>query len=138
MDQLLAAYPKDVRFVYKQMPLYQIHQNAMNASKAAVAAAKQGKYWDMHDELFKNSSNLALDQIKKVAEKVGLDMTKFEADMNSPETDKFIKDELATAQQTDVNGTPTFFINGKRVMNRTIDGMKQMVDDELKKVKGAS
>ena len=138
MDQLLAAYPKDVRFIYKQMPLYQIHQNAMNASKAAVAAMKQGKYWEMHDELFKNSSNLALDQIKKVAEKVGLDMTKFEADMNSPETDKFIKDELATAQQTGVNGTPTFFINGKRVMNRTIDGMKQMVDDELKKVKGAS
>jgi len=136
VDQLLAAYPKDVRFFYKQMPLVQIHQNAMNASKAAVAAGKQGKYWEMHDELFKISSNLALDEIKKVAEKLSLDTKKFEADMNAPETDKYIQDELAVARQTDVSGTPTFFINGKRVNNRSIQGMKQMVEEELKKSTG--
>jgi protein-disulfide isomerase len=138
VDQLLAAYPKDVRFVYKQFPLTMIHQNAMNASKAAVAAIKQGKYWEMHDELFKISRNLAIEEIRKSAEKIGLDMKKFEADMNSPETDKLIKDDMATAGQTDVSGTPTFFIGGKRVMNRTVEGMKQMVEDELKKPKGAS
>ena len=138
MDQLLAAYPKEVRFIYKQMPLIQIHQNALNASKAVVAAGKQGKYWEMHDEVFKISRNLVLDEIKKAAEKLGLDMKKFEADLNSPETDKLVKDDLATAAQTDVSGTPTFFIGGKRVMNRTIEGMKQMVEDELKKAKGAS
>lgn len=135
MDQLLAAYPKDLRFVYRQMPLFQIHQNAMNASKAAVAANKQGKYWEMHDELFKIYRTLSLDEIKKVAEKLGLDMAKFEADMNSPETDKYIQDELAVARATDVSGTPSFFINGKRVMNRSFEGMKAMVEEELKKVK---
>ena len=138
VDQLLAAYPKDVRYIFKQFPLTMIHQNAMNASKAAVAAGKQGKFWEMHDELFKISRNLAIEEIKKSAEKLGLDTKKFEADMNSPETDKLIKDDMATAGQTDVTGTPSFFIGGKRVVNRTIEGMKQMVEDELKKAKGAS
>ena len=138
MDQLLAAFPKELRFVYKQMPLIQIHQNALNASKAALAANKQGKYWEMHDELFKISKNLSLDEIKKAAQTVGLDMTKFEADMNSPETDKLIKDDLATAAATDVTGTPSFFINGKRVVNRSFEGMKAMVEDELKKTKATN
>lgn len=135
MDQILAAYPKDLRFVYKQMPLTQIHQNAMNASKAAVAAGKQGKGWEMHDELFKISSNLSLDEIKKVAVKLGLDMAKFDADMNSPETDKLIQDDLAVARATNVNGTPTFFINGKLVSNRSFEGMKAMVDEALNNAK---
>jgi len=138
VDQLLAAFPKDLRFVYKQMPLVQIHQNAMNASKAAIAANKQGKYWEMHEELFKISKNLSLDEIKKVAEKLGLDMKKFEADMNSPETEKILQDDLATARATDVSGTPSFFINGKRVTNRSFEGMKAMVEEELKKPKGTS
>ena len=138
MDQLLAAYPKDLRFVYKQMPLTQIHQNAMNASKATVAAGKQGKTWEMHDELFKIYTNLSLDEIKKVAEKLGLDMKRFEADMNSPETAKVIQDDLAVAQATGVNSTPTFFINGKIVTSRTFEGMKAMVDDALKKAKETS
>lgn len=136
MDQVLAAYPKELRFVYKQMPLFQIHQNAMNASKAAVAAGKQGKYWEMHDELFKISKNLAPEEVRKVAEKVGLDMKKFDADLNSPEVDKLVKDDLSVAASTDVTGTPAFFINGRRVMNRSFDGMKAMVEEELKKVKG--
>jgi protein-disulfide isomerase len=135
VDQILAAYPKDLRFVYKQMPLTQIHQNAMNASKAAVAAGKQGKGWEMHDELFKISSNLSLDEIKKVAVKLGLDMAKFDADMNSPETDKLIQDDLAVARATNVNGTPTFFINGKLVSNRSFEGMKAMVDEALNNAK---
>jgi protein-disulfide isomerase len=135
VDQLLAAYPKDVNFIYKHFPLVTIHPNAMNSSKAAIAARAQGKFWEMHDELFKISSNLSLDEIRKAAERVGLDMKKFDADMNSPETAKLVQDESSLAQTTDVNSTPTFFINGKRVSNRSFDGMKAMVDDELKKAK---
>ena len=129
---MLAAFPKDLRFVYKQMPLVQIHQNAMNASRAAVAAERQGKYWEMHDELFKISGNLALDEIKKAAQKLGLDSKRFEADMNAPETEKAIQQDLDIARATDVTGTPSFFINGKRVMNRSFEGMKAMVEDELR------
>jgi protein-disulfide isomerase len=129
---MLAAFPKDLQFVYKHMPLVQIHKNAMNASKAAVAGGKQGKYWEMHDELFKISGNLALEEIRKVAEKLGLDLKRFDADMNAPETDKAIQEDIAVARATDVTGTPSFFINGKRVMNRSFEGMKAMVDEEMK------
>ena len=133
MDQVLAAYPKDVRFIYKQFPLEQIHQNAMNAAKASVAAGNQGKFWEMHDELFKISRNLAMDEIRKKAEELGLDMKKFDADMASPETEKAVRADLEVGKTVDVQGTPTMFINGKRVMNRSLEGMKAMVDEELKK-----
>ena len=133
MDQVLAAYPKDVRFVYKQFPLEQIHQNAMNAAKASVAAGNQGKFWEMHDELFKISRNLAMDEIRKKGEAIGLDMKKFDADMASPETEKAVRGDLEVGKTVDVQGTPTMFINGKRVMNRSLEGMKSMVDEELKK-----
>lgn len=133
MDQVLAAYPKEVRFIYKQFPLEQIHQNAMNAAKASVAAGNQGKFWEMHDELFKISRNLAMDEIRKKAEEIGLDMKKFDADMASPETEKAVRADLELGRTVDVQGTPTMFINGKRVMNRSVEGMKAMVDEELKK-----
>jgi protein-disulfide isomerase len=133
VDQVLAAYPKDVRFVYKQFPLEQIHQNAMNAAKASVAAGNQGKFWEMHDELFKISRNLAMDEIRKKAELIGLNMKKFDADMAAPETEKAVRDDLAAGRSADVQGTPTMFINGKRVMNRSLDGMKAMIDEALKK-----
>jgi len=133
LDQVLAAYPKDLRFVYKQFPLEQIHQNAMNAAKASGAAGNQGKFWEMHDELFKISRNLAMDEIRKKAEEIGLDMKKFDADMVSPETEKVVRADLDLGRTVDVQGTPTMFINGKRVMNRSLEGMKAMVDEALKK-----
>jgi protein-disulfide isomerase len=136
VDQVLAAYPKDVRFVYKQFPLEQIHQNAMNGAKASVAAGNQGKFWEMYDELFKISRNLAMEEIRKKAEQIGLDMKKFDADMASAETEKAVRADLELGKTVDVQGTPTMFINGKRVMNRSLEGMKTMVDEELKKGKG--
>lgn len=133
MDQLLAAYPKDLRFVHKNLPLVQIHKNAMNAAKATVAADKQGKTWEMHDELYKIYTNLSLDEINKVATKLGLDMKQFEADMSSPETEKLVEDDVAVARGVGVTSTPTFFINGRIVTNRSFEGMKAMVEEELKK-----
>jgi len=136
VDQVLAAYPKELRFVYKQFPLEQIHQNAMNAAKASVAAGNQGKFWEMHDELFKIYRELSLENIRAKAQLIGLDMKRFDADMASPATEKAVRDDLTLGRNVDVQGTPTLFINGKRVMNRSLDGMKAMVDEELKKKKG--
>jgi protein-disulfide isomerase len=67
----------------KQFPLPQIHPNADPAARAAIAAGKQGKFWEMHDELYKNGRNLTPETIKGIGEKIGLDMKKFEADQNS-------------------------------------------------------
>jgi protein-disulfide isomerase len=136
VDQVLQAYPKDVNFVMKQFPLRQIHPNADPAARAAVAAGKQGKFWEMHDELYKNGRNLSPETIKGIAEKLGLDAKKFEADMNSDDVKKQVDAELALGQTVNVRGTPSFFINGKIAQNRSVDGFKTQIDDELKKKKG--
>jgi protein-disulfide isomerase len=132
IDQVLAAYPNDVNFVMKQFPLRQIHPNADPAARAAIAAGKQGKFWEMHDELYKNSRNLTPETIKGIAEKLGLDMKKFEADQNSDEVKKQVEEEMALGAKSDVRGTPSFFVNGKIAQNRSLDGFKAQVDAELK------
>ncbi len=87
----------------------------------------------MHDELYKNGRNLTPETIKGIAEKIGLDMKKFEADRNSPEVKKQIDTELALGQTVDVRGTPSIFINGKVLQNRSVEGMKAQIDEALKK-----
>ncbi len=133
VDEALKAYPQtDVKFVMKQFPLRQIHPNAEPAAEAAVAAGKQGKFWEMHDELYKNGRNLSPETIKGIAEKIGLDMKKFEADRQSDEVKKQIDAELALGQQVDVRGTPSIFVDGKVLQNRSVEGMKALIDEELK------
>src|SRR5688572_19385170 len=132
IEEVLADYPNDVRFVYKQFPLTTIHPNAMPASKAALAAGKQGKYWEMHKVLFQNSRALGPEQLKQYAQQVGLDVAKWEADMNSPEIAEHVNAEMREAQAAEVRGTPSIFVNGKRLMNRSKDGFKVMIDEALK------
>jgi protein-disulfide isomerase len=132
IEQVLAAYPNDVNFVMKQFPLRSIHPQADPAARAAIAAGKQGKFWEMHDELYKNSRTLSPETIKGIAEKLSLDMKKFEADMNSDEVKKQVDEELALGAKSDVRGTPSFFVNGKIAQNRTVDGFKAQIDAELK------
>ena len=132
VDPILKAYPNDVKFVYKQFPLISIHPFALGASKASLAAANQGKFWDMHDQLFANNKALQPDKLKEYAQKIGLDMAKFEQDVNAPDVQKQIEEDMKLAQQADVSGTPSLFINGKRVMNRSPEGVKQMIDEALK------
>ena len=130
---MLQQYPKDVNFVYKQFPLPPtMHPNAMPASKAAMAAAKQGKFWEMHDIMFKNQRELSFDKLKDYAKQIGLDVARWEKDFNSPEVQQQIDKESAEGRAADVQGTPTFFVGGKRVMNRSVDGFKQIIDESLK------
>jgi protein-disulfide isomerase len=132
VDDVLKAYPNDVNFMMKQFPLKQIHPNAEPAARAAIAAGKQSKFWEMHDELYKNFRSLTPETIKGIAEKLSLDMAKFEADMNSDAAKKQVEEELALGAKSDVRGTPSFFINGKIAQNRSLEGFKAQVDTELK------
>jgi len=130
---VLQAYPTDVNFVYKQFPLpATMHPNALPASKAAVAAGKQGKFWEMHDIMFKNNRELTYDKLKEYAGQIGLDVARWEKDYNSPDIQSQIDKEKSEGAAADVQGTPTFFVAGKRVANRSLDGFKQMIDDALK------
>ena len=131
LKQVLEAYPKDVRLVYKQFPLTTIHPQAMAAAKAAVAAGRQGKYWEMHDLLFENQRQLSPEKYTEFAEKLALDVAQFQKDMESPEVLAQINRDLQDGKAADVSGTPTLFVNGKRLVNRSFDGFKQMIDASL-------
>jgi protein-disulfide isomerase len=132
VKEALAAYPTQARLVYKHFPLVAIHPQAMNAALAAAAAQRQGKFWEMHEILFANQRALAPEQIKEYARQLGLDMAKFEADLQSDEVKAVVQDDSQLAQRVGVRGTPTIFVNGKVLQNRSLDGFKQLIDPALK------
>lgn len=124
----LKAYPEKTRFVYKHFPLESIHPQAMAAAQAAVAAQKQGKFWEMHEILFKNQRALQDDKLVEYAKQLGLDVDKFKADMKSEEVQKQVRDDMRLARTAGVRGTPTIFVNGKLLRNRSSEGFKEMID----------
>ena len=135
MDQLLKAYPNDVKLVFKNLPLG-FHQQAVPAAKAALAAGKQGKFWEMHDELFANQQKLNGALYEELAKKLELDVAKFKKDMEDPEIAKQIEDDKKIAAANDIQGTPGFFVNGVAVRGAyPLEHFKTIVDRWLKEGK---
>jgi protein-disulfide isomerase len=123
---LLEAYPDDLRHVYKNFPLG-FHKQAMPAAKACVAAGMQGKFWEMEERLFDNPRKLEEEDLRKYAKEIGLDVARFEKDCSGEEVQKLVDADLAAAKKAQVTGTPTLFLNGKRVRNRSEDAMKEEI-----------
>jgi len=134
LDQLLAQYPKDVKVVHKNFPLKN-HQFAMPAAIAALAAHRQGKFWEMHDKIFENSATLSDEKFTEFAKALGLNMDKFSKDSKDPQLLQGIQADLQNGLKAEVRGTPTIFVNGRRVNTGGLDGLKTLVEAELKKVK---
>ncbi len=133
VKQIEDAYAGKVKVVWKNNPL-PFHPNAMPAAKAAMAAYKQGKFWEMHDLLFANQRELSPASYEKWAQQIGLNMDKFKADMASSDVEAEIKADVAQAQQVGANGTPNFFIDGVNVVGaQPFDSFKKVIDDELAK-----
>jgi protein-disulfide isomerase len=131
VEQVLTAYPKEVRLVAKQFPLALLHEHARNAARAALAAHRQGKFWEMYEMLFKNQQALDHESLKRYARKIGIDERQFETDMASPEVESALRADIAEGRQAGVTGTPTFFIDGKRVMSRSFESVRLMVEEAL-------
>jgi protein-disulfide isomerase len=112
IDEVMARHPADVRLVFKQFPL-DIHSQAALAAEAALAAHAQGKFWLMHDKLYANFRDISQDKIMQWAKEIGLDMTRFTADLKSGKYKPVVAKELAQGEQAGVSGTPTLFVDGK-------------------------
>jgi protein-disulfide isomerase len=136
LNQVLKAYPKEVRLVYKDFPL-SFHKQAKNAAKAARAAGEQGKFWEMHDLIFEKFNALTPEMFKEFAQKLNLDMNKFEADFNSNKYDKYIQQDIVMGRNAGVSGTPTLFMNGKRMQRRSFDDFKEAIESNLKQKKAS-
>lgn len=128
IEQIVAAYPKDVKVVFKNMPL-DFHDQAKPAAKAALAAHKQGKFWEYHDILFANQQGLNEAFYVEQAQKLGLNVDKFKADMASPEVEKQLESDIAIAKQNGIEGTPGFFVNGVAVRGAyPFEHFKKIID----------
>ena len=138
---MLEAYPKQVRLVFKQYPL-SYHLHARPAARAALAAGRQKKFWEMHDRIFEYQSALADPQgrtrFSEFARQIGLDVDQFEKAMKDPALEEIINKDLRDGAQAELRGTPTLYLNGRKVQEMTLEGIRRMVDAELRAKVGAS
>jgi protein-disulfide isomerase len=101
-------------FVFRNFPLTEMHPHALAAARMAEAAAQQKKFWEAHDLIFEHQSNLSSGQLLSMAKEAGTDVKKLVADMNSIKIITKVDSDIESGVRSGVNGTPTFFINGKR------------------------
>lgn len=120
LDGLVKRFPGQVRLVYKNYPLA-IHPHGEIAARAGVAAARQGKFWEMHHLLFDNQDRLEQSDLEGYAKQLKLDVGKFRAEMGSDDTVSRIARDKRAADDINLDGTPTVFINGRQVETQLID-----------------
>ncbi len=132
------AYKDKVRFEIKNFPISSSHKNALAAASAAQAAAKQGKFFEMHDTLFDNqkvweSSEDRVKLFEGYAEAIGLNMDQFRKDYSSKETSAIVRADLKEVQALGGNGTPTFALNGKKIeIDNSVEALSAVLDKALK------
>ena len=130
LNGLLDEYPGKLQVAFKNFPL-KMHEFSQQAALAGLAAQKQGKFWPLHDLLFANYHHLNQKKISELAQQAGLDMEQFKKDLLDPNLEQRIKTEIAEGTAIGVRGTPTLFVNGRRVQKRTDGTISQMIDEEL-------
>lgn len=113
VNELLREHEGQVRVVFRNYPLSG-HPRAMPAARAAVAAGRQGKFWEMADLLFEHQRQLEDEDLERYAQQLGLDMERFAADLRSPETQAAIERDREEGHRLGIEGTPSFFVNGRR------------------------
>ena len=127
IKKIQETFGKQIRFVYRNFPLTEIHPAAMPAAIAAEAAGLQGKYWEMHDVIFENQQHLTTEGIFKLAQQIGLDPEQFKMDIQREDLQAHVEYDFESGVRSGVNGTPSFFINGQK-----FDGGAEDVFEVLK------
>jgi len=129
---VLETYPKVVKLAIKNFPLPN-HKFARQAAVAALAANRQGKFWEFHDELYKNYNSLNQEKIQEIAQQVGLDTAKLNQDMKAPEIGAMVESDLREGRDLGVRGIPTIFVNGRLLRDRSFAGFQAAIEKEFAK-----
>lgn len=141
VKKLTEKYSKDILFVFRNFPLTQIHPNARFAAAAAEAAGKEGKFWEMHNIIYENQKDWSDSQLDQRAKKfemyataIGIKQSNFTNTLqaNDKDINKKIDFDAARGRKANVDATPTFFLNGKKLEQTDIDN-EQKLEDLLKK-----
>jgi len=133
LEQVLEKYPEDVKIAFKNFPI-RSHKFAKQAAIAALAAGGQGKFWEFHDLLFKNYNRLNDQVISDLALGLGLNQEEYEKKKNDPALRQRVEQDVLDGRNAGVRGTPTIFINGRRLKDRSLRGFQAAIDKELQKM----
>jgi protein-disulfide isomerase len=130
--QIKDKYGKDVRFDFRQYPL-SIHADARLAAEASLAANAQGKFWQFHDLLFKNPTDLSRSALEAHAKQAGLDLNAFKKALDDKTYAAAVDADMKLGDEAQVQGTPTLFLNGERVANAgSFEALSAQIDAALK------
>ncbi|MBW2407024.1 MAG: thioredoxin domain-containing protein [Deltaproteobacteria bacterium] len=122
-----------VKLVFKNFPLRR-HKYAMEAAIAALAADKHGKFWKFHDQLFLEHNKLSDQKIREIARNLGFNSEEFEKMMKNQKVMAKIQKDILDGQQAGVTGTPTIFVNGRRLRDWSLNGLQMLIDKALEKM----
>lgn len=137
LAELSARYPGKLRIVLKHNPL-PFHKMAPAAHKAMMAAGKQAKFWEFHDALFERSGALEEEVLREIAQKLGLDQARWERDRQDPALAARIDADLRSGQSAGVDGTPSMFLNGRRIVGAVpLQDLVDVAEQELKRARAA-
>ena len=134
LKKVKEAYGDRVRIVWKDFPLTTIHPQAFKAAEAAQCAREQGKFWELHDQLFANQQELQPGDLKKYAAAVGVDVAKFNACFDASKYGERVQQQMQAGNQLGVQSTPSIFINGRLVSGaQPYEVFTAIIDDELQR-----
>ncbi len=119
-----------MKLVFKNFPL-DFHKISRKAAAATLAAHEQGKFLEFHEKVFANISILNDAKIQEIAKELKLDLERFNKKMQDPAVLELINRDVAEAQRIGVNSTPTIFVNGKPLKDRSLQGFQEMINMEL-------
>lgn len=127
---MLEKNPKTVKIIFKNFPI-RSHKFAVQAAVAALAADRQGKFWNFHDELFKQYNKLNEEKVQEIATKLKLDKAQFEKDRKDPLLLEQIKYDYNEGIRVGINSVPSVFVNGRKLKDRSLKGFQTLIDKEL-------
>lgn len=137
LEKLHEDFPDNLKIVYRYFPLATIHKNAITSAKAAEAAHRQGKFWEMNAQLFEHQQDWAnlpdpTETFRSYAQTIGLDMNRFNQDISESSIVDAIKADEAMGNEADIMGTPSFFINNTFIQSpQTYDEFKKLIEDTI-------
>jgi protein-disulfide isomerase len=137
VKQIQNEFNDQIFFQFRNFPLVSIHQNAFAGARAAEAAAAQGKFWEMHDALYEtqkqwSESGDPVPFFKQYAQQLGLNVAQFNKDYASSKVNDAINADMAAGNKLKINGTPTFFLNGKQIqVNASADSFEKQIKEAI-------
>ena len=136
IDAVLAKYGQDIRFEYRDYPLQSIHKRAFAAAKAAEAAGRQGKFWEMHDLLFANQNiwteSIGFESIiKKYATELKLNTDQFMNDYNSKLVSDIVQSDIEKGNKLGINATPTFYLNNEKIQPQSEEDFYKLIEEAI-------